>query len=121
LLTSRRIGIVVGFAAITAISLAPFSVKRALGTNSAFHNMGHVLVFAASASFVIYGCAKPSARAVRLAFVLLFAVATEFLEKTLYHNLFEWSDLVLDSVGIAFSPLIVYACNTLNWGTHGRS
>jgi hypothetical protein len=107
--------VVVCFAAIAALSLAPFPVKNALRTYGILHNTGHLMIFAASGALLLADARTPSGRVWRITFLLLFCAATEALEAIIYRNRFEWNDLILDYFGAVLAPFILFGCRKLKY------
>src|SRR5215467_9874145 len=97
---SSRNWLIIWSIGLTLLSLLPLHVKRAIGTTSELHDMGHILAFVIT-SVLFLRCNRPSAWAGwRLWPVLVFAVGLETFESVLYGNVLEWSDIGLDALGM---------------------
>ena len=108
-----RVVICVWIALLTALSLAPFAVKAELGTMGALHDIGHLSVFAATAVLLCWTATRLPQKLVRYLAVGALALTLEWLEAAVYHNPFEWRDVLIDVLGAAiglaiqsFVPLI---------------
>ena len=113
-INNRRIRwTVLYFLVIALLSLAPFRVKKFLETRGFLHYIGHFGAFVVCGVLVLADTAAPRARLLRLAVVLTFCAALEALEAVLYHNPFEWKDLIVDYLAVGFSPFALYACQAL--------
>lgn len=79
------------------------------GFRDSLHAAGHVLVFCITAA-VFSACAQSEKlRAVYAAWAVLLALISEWLETVVFHNHFEWTDILLDFVGIAFGLILAEA------------
>lgn len=77
------------------------------GFRGSLHAVGHVLVFCVTAA-VFSACAQTGKlKAFYGAWALLLALMSEWLETVVFHNHFEWADILLDFVGIAFGLVLV--------------
>jgi len=97
--------LVVWFLLVTLLSLAPLRVKLLLHTIGPLHDAGHVVVFSASGIFLLATAPTPIARVRRIAALFPFCVLLEAFQ-ILYGNRFEWDDLFIDSLAIAFSAVV---------------
>jgi len=92
---------------VALLSLLPLHLKRAIGTTGQLHDLGHVVAFAIT-SVLFLRCNRQGGWAVwRLWPVLAFAVILEALESILYSNVFEWSDIGVDTLGMV-AGLLAY-------------
>lgn len=104
-----RAAVVIWLVFVTAISVAPFEVKWELGAKGRFHDAGHFLVFFVTAMLTCWTAANSASRIVRLLAVCGVALLQEALETAIYHNPFEWRDVLVDTLGAvaAFAILSV--------------
>ena len=91
---------------VTALSLAPLSVKSMLGAKGHFHEAGHLIIFLITAVLLCWTAVTVRARLLRYLAVCCFGVAMETLEAIVYGNRFEWEDVLFDFAG-AFIGVIV--------------
>ncbi len=91
-------------AVVAAVSMMPLKLKYRVGTTGVFHDPGHFLIFFATTLLL---CRTAPGRLVRCAGVCAFAVAMEILEWVIYHNHFEWRDVLVDLLGVAIGFLVV--------------
>ncbi len=92
--------------AVVLLSFLPLRFKLAFGTTGPWHNWGHFLVFTTT---VLVLCWNPKPRlqqSLRVLAILLFGIALEYGEVLIYHNIFEWHDVLIDCLG-AFAGMFV--------------
>jgi hypothetical protein len=101
------------FFLVSALSLAPLSVKKFLRSMGPLHNYGHFLVFFTS-GILLLSTAAPSVWFVRMLLLLLFCATIEGLQTVFYTHHFEWSDLFVDyfAVAISFSCFVLHTLLT---------
>ena len=104
-----RLLIPLWFAFLTAISLMPLGFKNALGTTGQYHAWGHFFVFLLTAVLVSWNSKSLALRIVSGAFALAFGILLEGLERVVYHNTFEWKDVLMDGLGVLAGLLLVNA------------
>jgi hypothetical protein len=92
---------------ITALSLVPLEVKYRLGTMGNLHNFGHLAIFLVTAVLMCWNASSTPARLLRCCGALLVAMLLEALEKIVYHNAYEWSDVAIDAAGVMVGFLLV--------------
>ena len=90
---------------VLLLSLAPFPVKKFFGTMGPLHNYGHFAIFCATGIMLLHVETTRPARLAAFMFLFLFCAVTEGLQYLLYHNPFEWSDLLVDCSGLILSPV----------------
>src|SRR5258708_3993891 len=85
---------------VTTLSLVPLGVKSRLGTKGFFHAIDHLLAFSITTLISCWD-SKRIASIVRIC-VLVFALGCtlELLQFLIYHNPFEWDDVLLDLLGV---------------------
>ena len=98
---------------VAAVSLAPLSVKTALGTKGHWHNPLHFIVFFATGVLLLSPSPQAPSRALRAIMLALFCAGSELLQAVIYHNRYEWSDLYLDVLGLSCAWLLVAALGAL--------
>lgn len=87
--------------AILTVSLVPWEIKDALGTDGIWHRYFHFGVFAAVALAATLRARTFRSRVLMAAAVLLLAFATEAAEFAVYRMIeFEWFDIRDDTAGI---------------------
>jgi hypothetical protein len=92
---------------ITALSLVPLEVKYRLGTMGSMHSFGHLAIFVVTAVLMCWNAGSVSARLLRCCGALLVAMLLEALEKVVYHNAYEWSDVAIDAAGVLIGFVLV--------------
>jgi len=91
---------------ILFVSFLPVGDKRILHTRGRFHPLGHLLAFA-SIGFVAVMMPKTfRGRILFIAGLLLFAFAIEFGEHLIFLAAMEWTDVLLDFMGV-FSGILL--------------
>lgn len=102
-----RVLIVVWIVCLTALSLAPWQLKVHLRTPGPFHNLGHFVMFFATALLLCWNTSGLSARIWRCLAALGLGMVLEELEAVVFRNPYEWTDVRVDALGItlAFSLL----------------
>lgn len=93
---------------VLLISLLPLPLKDSLKTHGRFHNSAHFCAFLITVLLVCRGrsnawIAASVAGAIGLAFFI------EGAQTAIYHNDFEWSDVLIDSLGAAAGGLLLLA------------
>jgi hypothetical protein len=102
-------------ALIAFVSFLPVGDKHVLHTRGRFHPLGHLLAFA-MIGFV--GTMTPKTLRNRLLFFLglmLFALGIELGEHLIFQIPMEWSDVLLDCLGV-FSGLLLALLSRPNAG-----
>ncbi len=99
--TTTRGVVCVWLALITALSLAPFAVKSQLGTMGHLHDMGHFSIFLVTGFLLCWTGAGFRWRLARYLQACCIAALLEALETAIYHNHFEWRDVMVDALGAA--------------------
>jgi hypothetical protein len=85
---------------ILFVSFLPVGDKRILHTRGRFHPLGHLLAFA-SIGFVAVMMPKTfRGRILFIAGLLLFAFAIEFGEHLIFLAPMEWTDVLMDFMGV---------------------
>ena len=103
-----RFLIVPWLAFVTALSLGPEFMKyKILQTQGRMHNPGHLVVFMITALLLCWNAGSASSRILRALAAILVGVTLEWFEAVIYHNPYEWKDLMVDCVGIAAGFIIV--------------
>lgn len=92
---------------ITALSLAPFGVKLQLNTMGPLHDAGHLGVFLLTAVLLCWTAKGTTGQLARYLGVCLIAVSIEALEAAIYHNRFEWRDVMIDVLGAAIGLVVI--------------
>ena|SRR5579875_1564100 len=92
--------VAVWLALVTALSLVPLKIKIVLGTVGVWHDVGHFLIFAATGVLVLWTADNARWRGFRAASLALLCATLEALEASMYHNPFEWRDVITDCLGI---------------------
>ena len=87
-------------AAVIVLSLMPLKFKLLLGTTGYWHSWGHYLVFFIT---TLVAACKTRLRINQVwigSLVVLFGIAVEVSEVLVYHNHFEWHDVLIDTLGV---------------------
>lgn len=105
-------------ATITALSLAPFEVKVQLGTMGRFHDLGHFSIFLLTAILLSWTGQGPKSKLVRCVGVCWIAAFLEALETAVYHNRFEWHDVIIDAFGAAIGFAVISMASLVPSGFH---
>lgn len=92
--------------AIALLSFIPEGDKQALHSNGRFHSAGHFVVFAL-AGFVAGRTSRSLwMRLLLFAGLLLFGFGIEAAEHLNYDSAMEWTDVVVDGLGVAAGTLL---------------
>jgi hypothetical protein len=96
------------FPAVVILSFLPEADKTKLHTQGRFHSLGHFLIF----SFIAFVVGRTSrslqTRAVLFLCVVVFGFGIEFVEHSLYQGALEWTDVVVDFVGVIGGTLVAF-------------
>jgi VanZ like family len=85
---------------VTTLSLVPLGVKSRLGTKGFLHAFDHLLAFSVTALILCWD-SKGFVSVVRTCVaVVAFGCTLELLQFLIYHNPFEWDDVLLDLLGV---------------------
>jgi hypothetical protein len=84
---------------ILLVSLLPMPFKRFLETHGRFHNTGHFLAFLITVWVVCWNKGSNAWVAVACAGAIGMAFLIEGAQTAIYHNPFEWKDVLIDSLG----------------------
>ena len=98
---TTRCVVCVWLALITALSIAPFAVKSQLGTKGHFHDLGHFSIFLITGVLLCRTGNSLLWKLARYVQVCCIAAFLEALETAIYHNRFEWRDVIVDALGAA--------------------
>jgi hypothetical protein len=101
-----RIAVSLWLVLVTMISLAPFDVKYELGANGRFHDSGHFFIFFVTIILVCWTAGNVSSKLLRFLGVCCVAILQEALETVIYHNRFEWRDVLIDTFGAAIALVV---------------
>ncbi len=71
------------------------------------HNPGHLIIFMITALLMCWNAGSVSNRVLRAFGAILVGVTLEWLEAIMYHNPYEWKDVLVDCAGIAAGFIIV--------------
>ena len=95
---------------VTALSLMPIQYKFELGTTGKLHEIGHFGAFLIAAGLLCWNTRTAGQRLLRCSGALCLAFLLEAAEMFFFRNRFEWTDVVVDALGIvsgyAAVPLI---------------
>jgi hypothetical protein len=99
---------------ILVASIVPLKFKHDNALQSRFHQASHVVAFLTTV-VVFFAIAKTGkSRLTYLGWTVLLAMGTEWLETLVYHNQFEWADLVLDLAGAAIGLVLIAGSKNLS-------
>ena len=103
---------------VLVASIIPLKFRHDYALHSRLHQASHVAAFVATI-VVFFVCAKTrKSRLTYFGWTILLAVATEWLETLVYHNPFEWADLVLDLAGAVIGLLLMVGSRNLSRTAH---
>jgi VanZ family protein len=94
---------------VLLVSLLPMPFKRFLETHGRFHNSAHFLAFLVT---VLLGCFNKGSNAwvaAACAGTIVMAFVIEGAQTAIYHNLFEWKDVLVDSLGAVVGAALLLA------------
>ena len=103
----RRQALLLWLLAILLLSLLPLRFKLFLGTTGALHSWGHYTVFFITSLLAIRGVEPRRNQIVRACLVAAFGLLLELSEVLIYHNSFEWHDLLVDALGVLTGLLLL--------------
>ena|SRR5947209_8348505 len=86
---------------VGALSLSPLAIKQRLHTVGHLHYGGHFLVFALTATAVLWNTPSLRSQILRSGMVILLGVTLEAAEVVVYHSRLEKRDLLVDAAGAA--------------------
>jgi hypothetical protein len=92
---------------VTALSLAPLDVKYRFRTIGSMHNFGHLVIFLVTAILMCWNAGSVSAKLARCSAAIAVAILLEGLEKLVYHNAYEWTDVAVDAAGVLAGFLVI--------------
>jgi hypothetical protein len=92
--------------AIAVLSFLPPVDKAMLHTRGRFHSWGHLLAFSVIAFLVARASRTASGRILLFAWSLLFGIGIEYLEHRIFHSTLEWSDVLVDALGVMAGTLL---------------
>jgi hypothetical protein len=95
-------------------SIVPFRFKRHGALQGQFHRTIHVIAFLATVVVFSVSAKTGKSRLVYSGLAICLAVSSEWLERMVYHNQFEWADVVLDLGGVAIGLSVVAAVRSLS-------
>jgi len=107
--TDRRLRMVaVWILVVLLVSLLPLPLKHFLKTHGRFHNGAHFCAFLITVLVVCWGrsntwIARSCAGAIAFAFLI------EGAQTAIYHNDFEWRDILIDSLGAVAGGVLFFA------------
>jgi VanZ family protein len=84
---------------VLLVSLLPLPLKQSLQTHGRFHNTAHFLAFLITVLLVCWNKGSNAGVAVACTGAIVVAFFTEGAQTAIYHNLFEWDDVLVDSLG----------------------
>jgi hypothetical protein len=100
--------------AVGVLSFLPYGDKSKLHTTGRFHSVGHFLAFIAIAFVVGRTSRSVGMRVILCLAVLVFGFGIEFVEHLMYQNAVEWTDVVVDCVGVLGGTLLAFASAPAN-------
>ena len=108
-ITARRVWpLAAWIACVLLISLLPLPLKDFLKTHGRFHNGAHFCAFLIMALLVCRGGSKARI-APSCVSVIGLAFLIEGAQTAFYHNDFEWSDILIDSLGAVTGGVLFFA------------
>lgn len=95
-----RFALLLWLALLTAMSLAPTSLKWRMGTMGPLHTWDHFLAFFVAGALLCWNAGSFSSLLLRCLAGVAIAAVLEGMEAAVYHNPFEWRDLRTDWLGV---------------------
>ena len=90
------------------LSLLPSGDKSALHTRGRFHSLGHFLIFGLVAYVAGRTTRSIQTRILLFGGVVLFGFGVELAEHLTYKAALEWTDVLVDFVGVLVGTLIAF-------------
>jgi len=84
---------------VLLVSLLPMPFKRFLETHGRYHNSAHFLAFLITVLMVCWNRGSNAWVGATCAGAILLAFFIEGAQTAIYHNVFEWKDVLVDSLG----------------------
>jgi VanZ family protein len=84
---------------VLLVSLLPLPLKQSLQTHGRFHNAAHFFAFLITVLLICWNKRSNAWVAAACAGAMVIAFFIEGAQTALYHNLFEWDDVLVDSLG----------------------
>jgi hypothetical protein len=91
---------------VTTLSLVPLDIKSRLGTKGFFHAIDHLAAFSVTTLILCWDSRRIVSIVRICVLVFAFGCTLELLQFFIYHNPFEWDDVLLDLVGVLFGVSI---------------
>lgn len=98
---------------ITAISVAPLRVKVFLHSTTHWHDAFHLTAFFVTGLLAFSGLGRNLPAWLVSVLLIAYCGVLEWLEAVIYHNPFEWHDLLVDTLAIALAWLCISPIRTL--------
>jgi hypothetical protein len=92
--------------AIAVLSFLPPVDKAMLHTRGRFHSWGHLLAFTVIAFLVARASRTAGGRILLFGWSLLFGIGIEYMEHRVFHSTLEWSDVLVDALGVMAGTLL---------------
>jgi uncharacterized membrane protein len=92
---------------LVVLSFLPNHDKLLLHTTGHYHRVGHVLAFLTLTLLLVSSVTSLWSRFALAAMVVSFGYLLEFLEHVIYNNPLEWSDVMIDTLGVIFGLILV--------------
>jgi hypothetical protein len=102
-ITANRVLAALWLAFVVFLSFAPVPVKDTFFTRGVAHTSGHFIAFLSAA--LLLATAEIAPRAVVCGTTIALALLLEVLQVAIYHNHFEYRDLLIDAAGATFGCL----------------
>jgi len=90
---------------LTAISLAPTSLKWRMGTMGSLHTWGHFVTFLVTGALLCWNAGGVLSWLRRCLAGVAIAAVLEGFEVAVYHSTFEWRDLRTDCLGVVLGAM----------------
>ena len=92
---------------LAVLSFLPNQDKLLLHTTGHYHRVGHVLAFLTVTLLLVGSATSLWSQFALAAMVVSFGCLLEFLEHIIYNNTLEWSDVMIDTLGVIFGLILV--------------
>lgn len=101
--------------ALATISLAPIKLKFELHTLGRMHYLGHWLIFLITAMLFCWGASGTVVKLRRCLGAVCLGILLEWLERVIYHNAYEWKDVLTDSAGVLAALVLMLGVSLLGY------
>lgn len=94
---------------VLLVSLLPLPLKHSLQTHGRYHNSAHFVAFLITVLLICWNKRSNAWVAAACAGTIVMAFSIEGAQTAIYHNLFEWDDVLIDSLGAVMGGAFLLA------------